>query len=77
MVVRESLIPVLLGMGLGLVVTVTVTRWVESMLFSVSPNDPWTIISVASIFLLSSAAATWMPAYRASRIHPMTALRYE
>ena len=77
MVVRESLIPVSIGMGLGLAVSFAFTRWVESMLFNVSPNDPWTILAVASIFLLSSTVATWLPAHRASRIHPMNALRYE
>lgn len=77
MVVRESLVPVSIGMGLGLAVAFAVTRWVQSMLFNVSPNHPWTILAVATIFLVSSTAATWLPARRASSIHPMSALRHE
>jgi predicted permease len=77
MIVRESLIPVSVGMGLGVGIAFAISRWVESMLFNVSPNDPWTIVAITVIFTLSSTAATWLPARRASRIHPMNALRYE
>lgn len=77
MVVREPLAPVSVGIGVGLAASFAVTRWVESMLFSVSPNDPRTILAVTTLFLESSIAATWLPALRASRIHPMNALRYE
>jgi ABC-type antimicrobial peptide transport system permease subunit len=41
MIVRESLIPVSVGMGLGVGIAFAISRWVESMLFNVSPNDPW------------------------------------
>ena len=77
MIVRESLIPVSAGIGVGVAAAFAFTRFIESILFGVSKHDPWTIIAAALVFLMSAAIAAFLPAKRASRIDPMRALRYE
>jgi ABC-type antimicrobial peptide transport system permease subunit len=53
------------------------SRFLSSMLYGVSPSDPLTFASVIGIVLLVATAAALVPAIRASRIDPMTALREE
>jgi putative ABC transport system permease protein len=77
MVIRESLIPVAIGIAMGLTAAFALTRLVESMLYGVKPNDPTTIVIAAVVFLVISAIAAFVPARRASRTEPMSALRYE
>jgi predicted permease len=70
---------VLIGVGLviGLGTTLATTRFVASFLYGLKSNDPWTLC-VASVVLASVAAlAGFLPARRASRLDPMTALREE
>jgi predicted permease len=77
MIVRESLGPVVLGIGLGLLGAFGLTRFVAAMLYGVEPDDLVTMI-VATVFLfLTAAVASLLPALRASRIDPMAALRCE
>jgi len=47
------------------------------MLFGVSPTDPLTFAAVAAIILAAAALASWLPARRASRMDPVSALRVE
>ncbi|MBI4473691.1 MAG: ABC transporter permease, partial [Acidobacteria bacterium] len=77
MVVGESLVPVLIGVVLGLGGAFALTRLVRSMLFGVQPTDPATMILAALFLLLTAAFAAFLPARRASRIDPIAALRYE
>jgi ABC-type antimicrobial peptide transport system permease subunit len=53
------------------------TRWIESMLFTVKPNDPWTIAEAAALLFLAASVAAFVPARRASRVDPVDALRRE
>ena len=75
--VRSAIRLVALGIALGLPAAWAVSRWAESMLFGLSPTDPATV--AGSVILLTAAAlvAAYLPARRASRIDPMTALRHE
>jgi len=68
---------VLVGIALGLPAAWAASRWVESMLFGLAPTDPASI--GGAIVLLTTAAqiAAYLPARRASRIDPLTALRHE
>jgi len=59
----------------GLLAAAGVTRWMESILFEVSPLDPATFAGVSAVLLATVLAATWIPARRAARIDPATALR--
>jgi len=77
LLVRENLIRVLLGIGLGLAAAVGVTRVLKSMLFEVSPADALTFGSTAVLLAGVALAATWWPARRATRVDPMIALRTE
>lgn len=77
MVVGESLVPVLVGLVLGLGGAFGLTRLVRNMLFGVQPADPATMIVAALFLLLTAAFAAFLPARRASRIDPIVALRYE
>jgi len=76
-VLRESLMPVTLGLAAGLAATYPLTRIIANMLFGVTRNDPWTIAAATLALLLAAAAAAFLPARRATRIDPMRALHYE
>jgi ABC-type antimicrobial peptide transport system permease subunit len=68
---------ILLGIGVGLVLAFNVTRLLTSLLYGVNPFD-WTTFAVVSAILMGGAlAACIMPARRAARVEPNTALRCE
>jgi predicted permease len=76
-VFRESVTVVAYGLVAGIPVTLIVSSFLSSLLFDVSPNDPM-IVSVAALLLAAVAAvASLLPAWRASRVDPMVALRCE
>jgi predicted permease len=63
------------GIVAGLAGAVAFTRWMSSLLFGVSPLDPMTYVAVASIVLLTAMVAAYLPARRATRGDPISALR--
>jgi len=67
----------LLGSGIGLAAAFGVTRFMQSQLFAVRPDDPPTFVGVTLILALSSAVAAWLPTARAVRVDPVVALRHE
>ncbi|MGH9612627.1 MAG: ABC transporter permease, partial [Bryobacteraceae bacterium] len=77
LVMREVLVLTAIGVALGLPIALALSRFVRSQLYGIAGNDPVTIaaatIGLAAIALL----AGYIPARRATRIDPMTALRYE
>jgi putative ABC transport system permease protein len=77
LVVRMGARLVLLGLAIGLVVSLAVSRVIASQLWGVSPYDPATLGSVAAVLLLTGLVASWVPARRATRVDPLVALRYE
>ncbi len=68
---------VVIGVGLGLVAAVLASRLLRAQLFEVAPTDTMTYVLVAMGLLMVSLLASWIPARRASRIDPMTALRQD
>jgi putative ABC transport system permease protein len=66
-------IAVTLGVGVGLMLT----RLMASMLYDVTPRDPGTFATVAALLTVVALLATWLPARRAIRVNPITALRDE
>jgi len=76
-VLKESLVPVVVGIVLGLGAAIATTEVIESMLYGLTPTDSVTL-AVATVGLIVSAlVAAWVPSFRASRVDPMKALRAE
>ncbi len=65
------------GIGLGLAGAIVLGRALTSVLYQVSPSDPWTLGAVSLVLALAVLAASALPARKASRMDPVTALRYE
>jgi predicted permease len=75
MVVRQGMALALAGMAVGTVAALAVTRLVASFLFHVDAADPLTFTLAAGFLGAVALVATWLPAFRATRIDPMPALR--
>jgi len=77
LVLGQGIRMTLLGAGIGLVVSLAVTRALSSLLFGVSATDPLTFIAVPVVLAFVAALACYLPARRAMRVDPIIALRYE
>jgi predicted permease len=77
MVVRQGLKLALIGIFGGLAVSFAVSRWLSSLVFEISVVDPWTYAGVALGLLGVAWFAGFVPARRAVRVEPLSALRYE
>jgi putative ABC transport system permease protein len=77
MVVRHGLVLSAIGVALGLAAAAALTRLMASLLFEISPVDPLTYAAVSAGLLAAAAAASYVPAHRASAVNPVEALRAE
>jgi predicted permease len=77
LVLRESIVPVAVGLATGVLTAIAAARWINSLLFGVSASDTRTMMSAAAVFLTIAALAAFVPARRASTIDPLAALRAE
>ncbi len=77
LVLRQGLRLTAVGVGLGLAGALVLARVLESAVFGVSATDPYTFVAVAPVLIATGVAASWLPARRAARIDPVTALRTE
>ncbi len=77
MVIRMGLRLVGIGVVLGLIVSLAIGRVIATQLWGVSAYDPWTLVSVPVVLLITGVVACWLPARRAARVDPLVALRYE
>ena len=77
LVVRHGLGLTALGLFIGIVGSLALTHLLKSLLFEVSPRDPLSLVLAGLVLALVAAAASFIPASRATRVDPMIALRYE
>jgi len=77
LIFRETMLLVFVGVTIGVGAAIATTRFVESLLFGLTPTDPITIALGVFFMICVSAAAGYLPARRASRVDPLTALRHE
>ena len=77
LIMRESLVISAIGMMVGLPLAMTCSRFLDSMLYELSPFDPLSFLLAVSTIALVGTAAAFFPAWRAAKLEPMVALRYE
>ncbi len=77
LVLREAVYLVAVGMLVGIVAAFWLTRLLRSQLFEISPTDPVVFIGVILVLTTVAMVASVVPAFRATRVDPMVALRYE
>jgi len=77
LVLRQGVVLVLVGVGIGLAAALALTRVMQGMLFNVGATDPLTFVVMPLLLVGVAVFASWLPARRATRVDPMTALRAE
>jgi len=77
LVIRQGMTLTGLGVVIGLGAAFAASQAIATLLFGISPLDPLTYFGVIVLLLAVSAIACWVPAWRAARVDPMVALRYE
>jgi putative ABC transport system permease protein len=77
MIVKSGVLLTGVGVGIGIVAALLLTRLIASLLYEVSPSDPITFFGVPAALITMAIIASYVPARRAAKVDPMVALRYE
>jgi ABC-type antimicrobial peptide transport system permease subunit len=77
LVLKESVVLVLIGVGIGIPVVLYVAGFAKSLLFGLSPTDPLSVAGASLVLLLVAMLAGYLSARRATKVDPLEALRYE
>jgi ABC-type antimicrobial peptide transport system permease subunit len=75
LILRRGLALAAIGLSIGVVASLLLTRFMAELLYGVKPLDPLTFVAVSAVLMLVSAVASSAPAYRAARLDPMRTLR--
>jgi ABC-type antimicrobial peptide transport system permease subunit len=77
LVLRRGLAVSLAGVGIGVIVALSLTRFIRSFLFGIRASDPLTFVAIGLLLTIVALLASYVPARRAARIDPMESLRCE
>ncbi len=77
LILKHGLVLVLTGVAIGVASALALTRFLATLLFGITPTDTLTFIVVSLVFFLIAMFASLIPARRATKVDPLTALRYE
>ena len=77
MVLRQGLALAVSGIAAGILASLALAKFIEGLLHGVAPHDPVTFISVPAVLGVVALLASWLPAWRATRVNPLLALRSE
>ena len=77
MILKRGLTLALVGTAFGLAASISLTRFLGTLLYGIQPTDVTTFVAVTLTVLIVAFVACWLPARRAARVDPMVALRYE
>jgi ABC-type antimicrobial peptide transport system permease subunit len=77
MVLGQGMVLTVIGVAIGLVAAFWLTRFLTSFLFGVKAWDPLAFVLTPLLLSIVALAAAWIPAVRATKVDPMTALRFE
>jgi ABC-type lipoprotein release transport system permease subunit len=72
---RQGTILTIVGLVLGVTIAAMVTKYLESLLFELTPLDLTTFLAMPVLFAMIAAVASYLPARRATRLDPQTVLR--
>jgi ABC-type antimicrobial peptide transport system permease subunit len=76
-ILKEALALVALGLAIGVPAAILASRSIAALLYGIQPNDPVTLLSTIVILTSVAVFAGLWPAWRASRVNPLAALRHE
>ena len=77
MVLRRGMISTLLGVVVGLVAALGLSRFLGELLFDVAPTDPMTFMAVTATLIVVATIASYVPARRATMVDPLETLKAE
>ena len=77
LIIRQGLVLATVGTAIGVLAALLATRLLGTLLYEVTPGDMGTYVSIVALIVVAALVASWIPARRATRIHPMEALRTE